>query len=154
MIFGAVSPRHATRKKKKDRIPKTEEERDTDKCAFEENISRLHGTQAELSLLSSAGPISVDESHRLFEVVPWHYPRIRHQVIERPKRRGRVCLVLSYPCTLNTNTSAALLILLPFFTSCTQNIFYLHKKPISLKYCYMSKIVRERFVFAEIIYPI
>lgn len=70
MIFGAVPPRHTTRKKKKDRIPKTEEERDTDKCAFEENISRLHGTQAELSLLSNAGPISVDESPRLFEVVP------------------------------------------------------------------------------------
>lgn len=70
MIFGAVPPRHNTRKKKKDRIPKTEEERDTDKCAFEENISRLHGTQAELSLLSNVGPISVDESPGLFEVVP------------------------------------------------------------------------------------
>lgn len=70
MILGAVPPRHATMKKKKDRIPKTEEEKDTDKCAFEENISRLHGTQAELSLLSKDGLISVDESPRLFEVVP------------------------------------------------------------------------------------
>lgn len=56
-------------KQKKDRNPKTEEERETDKCAFEENISRLHGTQADLSLPSNTGPISVDESPRLFEVV-------------------------------------------------------------------------------------
>lgn len=97
MIFGAVPPRHATRRKKKDQTAKTEEERDTDKCAFEENISRLHGTQAELSLLSDVGPISVDESPRLFEVVPRHYPRILHQVIERPQRRGGACLVLSHP---------------------------------------------------------
>ncbi|CAB1414145.1 unnamed protein product [Pleuronectes platessa] len=33
------------------------------------------------------GPISVDESRSLFEVVPWHYPCILHQVIERPECR-------------------------------------------------------------------
>ncbi|TWW73615.1 hypothetical protein D4764_15G0010090 [Takifugu flavidus] len=59
-----------TSHQEKDQKPKTEEERDTDKCAFEENISRLHGTQADLSPPSNTGPISVDESPRLFEVVP------------------------------------------------------------------------------------
>lgn len=67
MIFGSTSN---TSHQEKDQKPKTEEERDTDKCAFEENTSRLHGTQADLSPPSNTGPISVDESPRLFEVVP------------------------------------------------------------------------------------
>lgn len=70
IIFGPVPPKTCHQEKvKKGRVPKTEEERDTDKCAFEENISRLRGAQAELSLLSKAGHISVDESWRPFEVV-------------------------------------------------------------------------------------
>ena len=60
-------------------------ERETEKCAFEENISRLHGNQASLLLLPHRGPISADESRSLFEVAPWHYPCILHQVIERPE---------------------------------------------------------------------